>query len=394
MTSMPVTDPGPPLTALFREWADGAVRRLPLYRRLCEGAADDPEVADRLLLAPHPNQRIPNLLLAAVHDVLLAGLDDPLADWYSSVQPLQGRSEAHHRRVGTGPDDPWPHFRRLALGDEGVAERLRTRATQTNEVGRCATLLPALAQLSFQAPGAAPGLGRPLGLVEVGASAGLNLLLDRYGYRYESGPPATGAASTVIHEVGAGSPLVLHCRLRGPQLPPLPEALPHIASRVGIDLDPVDLSDHGAARWLVACQWPDQPDRVHRARAAIALAHGDRPRLVTGDAVDDLAPLVEAVPKHALPVVFATWVLSYLPVERQHAFLAGLDRLASHRELSLVYADQPSLVPGLPLPPRPDGQPDRAATALVRVDWRDGERTAIRLADQHPHGSWLEWLAG
>ena len=63
----------------------------------------------------------------------------------------------------------------------------RTRSTQTNEVGRCAALLPALTQLAVDAPGAPHGGGRPLGLVEVGASAGLNLLVDRYGYEYEPG---------------------------------------------------------------------------------------------------------------------------------------------------------------------------------------------------------------
>ena len=386
MASAPEPNPGVPFTSLFRDFAAQVLRRLPLYHRLCEGAAGDAEVADRLLLAPHPNQRVPTLLLAAVHDVLLAGLNDPLADWYSSVQPAQGRSEAHHRLVGAGADDPWPHFRRLALEDEGVALRLRTRATQTNEVGRCAPLLLALAQVSAEAPGAAPGLGRPLGLVEVGASAGLNLLLDRYAYRYET-------ESGVMHEIG-GSPLELSCRLRGNHLPPFPDAPPEIASRAGLDLAPVDLGDPESARWLVACQWPDQPERVMRARTAIALAHLDRPRLVEGDAVDDLAPLVGAVPRHALPVVFATWVLSYLPTERQRDFMVGLDELGGDRDLSLVYADQPSLVSGLPRPRRPDGRPDTEATALVRVDWREGQRFERRLADQHPHGTWLEWLVG
>ena len=86
-------------------------------------------------------------------------------------------------------------------------------------------------------------------------------------------------------------------------------------------------------------------------------------------------------------------MLNYLGAERQRAFLAALDRLATERDLSLVYAEQPELVPGLAVPPRPDGRPDGAATALVRVDWRNGARTARRLADQHPHGTWLEWLA-
>lgn len=358
----------------FREFAEQAARHLPLYRYLCERTARDVDVAGLLALA-RPGQQVPNLLLAAVHDVLLAGEGRPLDRWYGSLTD-------HPHPVGHGADDPWPLFRELALEHPRVRRDLRTRSTQTNEVGRCAALLPALTQLATDAPGAPPGGERPLGLVEVGASGGLNLLVDRYGYEYEPGH----------HHVGHRSVLTLHCDLRGPLVPPLRPEPPLIASRVGLDPHPVDLADRAQARWLVACQWPDQPERVHRARTAIALAHGSPPRLVEGDAVDDVAPLVRAVADHALPVVVATWVLAYLDAERQQAFLAVLDGLGAERDLSLVFAEQPERVPGLPVPPRPDGRPDGAPTALVRVDWRDDARTATRLADLHPHGTWLEWL--
>ncbi|CAN5592251.1 DUF2332 domain-containing protein [soil metagenome] len=358
----------------FREFATHDARRLPLYRHLAGRIAEDPEVADRLLLA-RPEQRAVPLLFAAVHDVLLAGDAHDLAAWYGSLtDPV--------RPVGDGDDDPWPHFRDLALHDPHVARNLRTRSTQTNEVGRCTALLPALAGLAADAPGAPPGGGRPLGLVEVGASAGLNLRLDRYGYRYGPAGP----------ELALGSPLVLDCVLRGGRRLALPEGLPPIASRVGLDLHPVDLHDRHQARWLVACQWPDQPERIHRARTAIALAHGDDVEVVEGDLVDDVAILVEGVGGFALPVVIATWVLAYLGEDRQRAFTSELDRLGAARDLSLVFAELPSRVPGIAVPPRPDGRPDDLPTALVRVDWRDGERSDRRLADLHPHGTWLEWL--
>lgn len=371
---MPVTDEIGVLARHTRDFADHTARKLPLYRHLAGAVATDREVLGRLLLA-HPDQRTPNLLLAAVHDVLLSGDDDPLAAWYGSItDPV--------RPVGEGDDDPWPHFRRLALDHPVVTEHLATRAIQTNEVGRCVTLLPALAGVAATAPGAAPGGARPLGLVEVGASAGLNLLLDRYAYRYEPDGTVVNGAAT----------LELTCTVRGTRPVPVPAEVPTLASAVGLDLAPVDLSDRDAARWLVACQWPDQPERVHRARTAIALAHGDPPHVVRGDAVEDLAPLVEVVGHHALPVVVSTWVLAYLPAERQRALLRVLDALGADRDLTLVLAEQPSQVPGLDLPGRPDGRPDALATALVRLDWRDGERTAARLADQHPHGTWIEWV--
>ncbi|QXC62975.1 DUF2332 family protein [Aquihabitans sp. G128] len=378
---LPLTAPGPDgpdevarIQGWFREFEQLTARKLPLYRHLAGRVADDPEVAARVLLAP-PEQRTVPLLFAAVHDVLLAGDGHDLSAWYGSLtDPV--------RPVGEGEDDPWLHFRELALDDPHVARNLRTRSTQTNEVGRCCALLPALADLARTAPGAPPGGSRPLGLVEVGASAGLNLLFDRYGYRYAPGGP----------ERATGSALVLDCELRGGRALVLPDELPPIASRVGLDLHPVDLGDRAQARWLVACQWPDQPARVHRARIAVALAHGDGPEVLQGDLVDDVAPLVQAVGAFALPVVVATWVLAYLSTERQEAFLAELGRLGAERDLSLVYAELPSRVPGLAVPPRPDGRPDDLPTALVRIDWRDGARRDLRLADLHPHGTWLEWL--
>ena len=362
----------------FAQFAETAARHLPLYRHLTQRASEDREVAARLLVA-EPEQRTPNLLLAAVHDLLLGGEADPLAAWYGSVtDPV--------RPIGEGRDDPWPHFRRLALEDPAVARHLSTRSTQTNEVGRCLALLPALAQVALDAPGAPEGAGRPLGLVEVGASAGLNLLLDRYGYCYRS------AGSGEV-EVNPSAFLTLTCALRGGRRPPLPAEVPTIASRVGLDRRPVDVSDRDDARWLVACQWPDQPDRVHRARTAVALAHGDAPSVVKGDAVDDVTQLVRGVGDFALPVVIATWVLAYLSPARQTELLAVLDALGAERDLTMVFAEEPSRVPALTVPPRPDGRPDEGPTALVRLDWRDGTRTATRLASMHPHGTWLEWLA-
>jgi hypothetical protein len=393
---------------LFGAWADGAVRKLPLYRRLCAAASEDGEVAARLLLSPEPGQRIPNLLLAAVHDVLLEGSDSPLGSWYATVVP-DGEAV---RPVGEGPDDPWPHFRALALDDPEVAQRLATRATQTNEVGRCAALLPALTAIAAEA-------GRPLALVEIGASAGLNLVLDRYGYRYVVDGPRPGTepeadmevpwasapvvpdavadvpAGSVVAEVNAASPLVLECRLRGPGRPDLSAAPPSIVHRIGLDLRPVDLGDPDQARWLLACQWPDQPERCRRARAAIELAVvGEHPEVARGDAVEGTPALLAGVPDGPVPVVVATWVLSYLEAERQRELVSRIDEVGRERDLSFVFADEPGLVPGLPVPSRPDGRADSSATALVRLDWRDGVRTDHRLADLHPHATWMEWLGG
>lgn len=366
----------------FAEFATTSLRRLPLYRHLAARVAEDPAVAGRLLLA-RPEVRWTTLLFAAVHDRLLAGAEsadtavDPLAAWYRSVTDRP-------RPVGTGADDPWPHFRRLALDDEAVAADLATRGTQTNEVGRCLTLLPALA-------GVQADVARPLGLVEVGTSAGLNLRLDHYGYRYHPDP---GSSAGPDEETVAGdAPLVLSATWRGDRRPPLPTRPPIIGHRVGIDLAPIDVTDAAAARWLVACQWPEQFDRLDRCRRAVTLAQADPPTVRRGDLIADVAGLVTAVPADVHPVVLSTWCLAYLNDGEQRAFLAELDGVGRDRDLTLVFQEQAVEVPGLDPPPRPDGRDRPGPTALCRYDWRDGTRTRVRLADQHPHATWLEWLA-
>lgn len=354
----------------FRSMFATTTRKLPLYRRICEAAASDREVLT-LTATARPQQQRPVLVLAAAHDALLAGAEHPLARWYGSVTP----QPAPVGEPGSA-DDPWPAFRDLVLTSEHVAEAVATRSTQTNEVNRCGALLPALSLV-------AATTGRPLGLVELGTSAGLNLLFDRYSYDYGSGGRLDPAAGPSTVEVRSQN--------RGPQPVPVPVTMPAVASLVGVDLEPVDLTDAGGARWLVACLWPEQPHRLERVRNAIEFGRRDPPNVVQGDLVDTAAPLAARVAGDAEPVLFATWVLTYLDPSRQAALLSELDRVGAERDLHLVFAERLDEVPALPAPGRQDGADDPNFTALVWVRWHHGERTATRLGDMHPHATWLAW---
>jgi hypothetical protein len=150
----------------FARFASETAGRSPLYERLSVDLARRAEGAALLAEAP-PAQRRPNLLYAAVHDLLLAGADDPLGAYYPSVAGTRSPD-----------DDATPSFLAfVADRRDAVLARLRTRATQTNEVGRAAALLPGLAHVGTLMD------RRPLALVDLGASAELLLHLDRYAYR-------------------------------------------------------------------------------------------------------------------------------------------------------------------------------------------------------------------
>ena len=146
-----------------------------------------------------------------------------------------------------------------------LAELLSTRRTQTNEIGRSALFVPSLGELAAECG--------PLAHVDVGASAGLNLLIPHYDFVYDPG----GAVMT-------GSTVRITCSTRGDV--PVPSTHPPIAAAIGLDTDPIDVSDPLQARWLEACVWPDQVERFERLGAAIEIANRVGVDVRPGDAID------------------------------------------------------------------------------------------------------------
>jgi hypothetical protein len=243
-------------------------------------------------------------------------------------------------------------------GDE-LADTMLERRTQTNEPARCATLLPALGLLP-----------PPLALIEVGASAGLTLLPDRYSYDYRD----AGGGS---HTVAGTDPLapVLTCETEGPV--PLPDRVPEIVWRAGLDLNPLDVSDSDDVRWLESLLWPGEPGRAERLAAAIATARRDPVPVHRGDLLTDVSALAARAPAGATLVIFHSAVLAYVSAPRRAEFaevVRGLDA-------AWLSNEGPGVLAGVGIPER-DGQ------KFVLV--RDGTEA---LACTDAHGTWIDWLA-
>ena len=115
--------------------------------------------------------------------------------------------------------------------------------------------------------------------------------------------------------------------------------MPEVVARVGVDLDPLDVTDADDARWLRACLWPDQPERAARLEAEMALAATAPPLLLQGDAVEVLPDAFARVPADALPVVTTTWALSHFPLEGRLRFLHRLGEAAAGRAVAWVSAE-------------------------------------------------------
>ena len=367
-----------PLGHQFRDFAvvvhrDGGVT----YAAICRAAAEDEDVLSLLAGAPIP-QRRPLLLLAAVHFLLLSGTEHPLAEFYDTVRLVRGLSDGPPPAGGVAPA-----FADFCRAHRAELERLiATRSTQTNEVGRCSGLLPGLCHIAAQY-----GWEEPLAILDLGTSAGLNLLFDDYAYTYRA------AAGGALRTAGvADSPVALECTARD-DLTDLPELrLPLIADRVGLDLAPVDPFSDDEARWLLACLWPDNLARFGRLRAALAnvRAASHPPRLVRGDLLTDLPHVVATMPGNGPLVVFHSWVAAYLNEEEQRSLARQVAGLGADRPVHHLYCESPFETPGLPTPssPVPREGPD-LATALVHVS--PGGGSPVRLADTHPHGYWIRW---
>jgi len=362
-----MTQAGAHLAAAFHRFADEIGRTAPTYGAICRGVADDPEILAMLNDAPLP-QRRPVLLLAAVHHLLLGAPDEPLA--------------RHYRSIGEAinPGDPVPAFVELCQRRRAeLTALIATRSTQTNDVGRASLLRLAL-------PTRKEVRDRSVGLIDLGTSAGLNLLLHRYSFRFHD----LDGGETLIP---GGSP-TLDCLIRGaPVDAVVPSDLPAIGFRIGVDPSPIDISDPDQARWLQACVWPDHLERLTRLRAALATAANSYQEVtrLSGSAPEHLVEAVSAVRRgDAHPVVVNTWSFTYYDEAARAEQLALLDELGGDGDLTWIFLEAPNETPELPW-----GEVDTATSLSVlrRVDYRSGERVETTIGIAHPHGRWLEVVA-
>lgn len=229
---------------------------------------------------------------------------------------------------------------------------------QTNEVGRSALLMSGLLTLTARFP-------RPVELLELGASAGLNLIPERYALDLggrEAGDP--------------GSPVRLSPQWEGA---PPPQADVTIASRRGVDINPLD--PRRDAERLLAYVWADQQDRLARLEAALTIAAADPPRIDQGDAADWLnARLAEPARQGMARVVFHTVAFDYFPRETQARIARRLEETGTGAaaEAPLAWL-------------RFEAEPGRDAFALRLRIWPGGEDRLLALG--HPHGSIVRWAA-
>ncbi|MGH0001164.1 DUF2332 domain-containing protein [Pseudovibrio ascidiaceicola] len=301
----------------------------PIYEEWATHVASSPIFHDFLMALPEAKQQ-PNLLFAAIR-------------WVTGRVPEVVELDETLKLHGTA-----------------IKHEMMNRSTQTNESGRCATLLPLLARLP-----------QPLSLIEVGASAGLCLLPDHYAYDYNN------SAHTLAPGTNTSDTPVLHCQVTGNV--PLPTKLPEVHWRAGLDLNPLNLQDEDTAAWLQTLVWPGQEDRLHRLQKATAVAKQRKIQLVKGDLLADLPALLEQVPTGTTPVVFHSAVLVYTrDMSKREAFVDLMLNSNAH----WISNEAPGVLPQLAdkvSSPRPSGRFLLCENGQPRA-WTG------------PHGQSIDWI--
>ena len=319
--------------ARYADFAQHTAGQSACFEAWANGVAADAAVLDWIGALPVAKQQ-PNLVFAA-------------ARWHGVPAP-----------------GPYAGLREALLGDDGtIRATIERRSTQTNEVGRLATLMPVFASLSRDADA-------PLALLEVGTSAGLCLYPERYDYHWRG----AGRLS------GSGGP-VLTCAVDGPM--PVPLVPLPVGWRSGIDRHPLDVGDADATAWLETLVWPEQQDRRERLAAAVALTRRDQPRIVAGDLLERLPGLVEQAAPYGPVVVFHSAVISYLDPPARATFQATMAHLVAQHRCRWVSNEDWRVLPDLTASatgPRP-----RGLDFVLALDGR-------ALAWTHQHGAAMRWL--
>jgi hypothetical protein len=330
------------------------------YTRLARAAATDPVI--RGIAASAHFRPVVDLLFACVQRrIRTVGRSDllPLFETGLSAYPDDGKAVAA--------------FIDFCHEEEHVLKQdLRWSRLQTNEPGRCTALVLGLAAIHERLP------GEPIHLVDLGASAGLHLNFDRYAYEFAI------RTETVELQPASPSQLTVTTRVHGYRVDELPSAIPLVGSRVGVDIAPLDVRDHGDRLWLESFLWPDEPNRRSRLRRAITIARQWPPPLVGGDVVEVLPEVLRQLPE-GLICVFNSHAAGQFPP----AAAAALDALiaplvTTGRCVRLTLEGGRSV--SLPVPQHTKVPGSYSALTVT-------DRAGVhRIALAGSHGGWIEKL--
>jgi len=317
-----------------------------LYEHFSEQIATDDELL-QLASYVRPGQPVPNLFFGAVHYLLLKGSNHELREYYRSIV-------SKPRDFTTA----FPYFRDFCLKySHEIIQILKNKLVQTNEVGRCSYLYPAFCYIYEK-------IKRPLALIEIGTSSGLQLLWDKYCYSYNSNEEVYGEAL---------SDLIIKSEMKGVRPPVILKQSPQVTSRIGIDLHINDLYNPDDYLWLKSLIWPEHTQRISSFESASKCLKLQPLELIEGDGVKLLTEIALKIPQDSVICVFHTHVANQMPEESKYELLERIKIIGQERDIFHLYNNMWDL-------------------GLIHLEYYlGGKAYSETLAETDGHGRWFKW---
>jgi len=332
------------LKRAFRSFAVECQETSPLYEFLSLKIA---KCDDILKLCKHARSGQPpaNILFGAVHHLLLNGRKHPLEQFYPSIvtKPLSIK-------------DSFSYFLNFCQTyRKDIIHLLQTKLVQTNEINRCAYLYPVFSYIYDV-------VKKPLAFIEIGTSAGLQLIWDKYRYSYDE-----------RHFFGdPESSVYLTSKVRGGGLPEISWKIPPITERIGIDLHVNDVTEREDYLWLLSLIWPEHHERRERFIQAAQLMDSSDIQLIEGDGIARLEELIAMTTSSSVVCLFHTHVANQFSQDQKNNLLQKVENIGQKRNIVHIYNNMWDL-------------------KLYIDSYIDGEQKRSVVGAVDGHGKWFTW---
>lgn len=315
-----------------------------LYEHLSKKISEDDEMLE-LCSNAKEGQPIPNLFLGAVHYLLLKGTEHELKQFYGSIV------ESPNKGKGC-----FPYFKDFCQKNKNeIISILKRKLVQTNEVRRCSYLYPSFCYIYEK-------VKKPLALIEIGTSAGLQLLWDEYCYSYGT-DKIFGNHNSDVH---------IKADVKGEVPPFLMSTSPPVSTRVGLDLHINDLNNSEDYLWLKSLIWPNHSERRELFEGASNYVRRNHLNLIEGDGIALLSDIVKEISEDSVICVFHTHVANQLPQEAKSKLLKDVKLIGKQRDIFHLY--------------------NNIQDRNLHLDYYiDGNEYSSVVGETDGHGRWFSW---
>ena len=297
-------------------------------------------------------QPIPNIFFGAVHYLVLKNKNCQLASYYPSIT-----------KSLKNPALPFDVFKDFCLNNESqIIELISTRIVQTNVVNRCSYLTPILSELINKGQ-------KNACIMDIGASAGLNLNFDLYEY-WTNGQKIFGDSSVKIEFETKDSAII-------PILP-----INYSVRKIGIDQHLINPQNEDEKRWLNALIWSDHLERFNSMEKALELRQNGGIEMFQASTVPQFEEIINGQRNDETLIVYATHTLYQFSQESRQDFFTMLDRIGKKRDFHFLSVESTRYL---------QEKYDSSQTVIELTSYASGMKNEEIIAETNGHGNWVRW---